>query len=210
MARISVFIDGFNLYHSIVNEKFPSLAKYRWLNIAKLVEIFVSPKKHTIKIFYFTSLAEWSPNKVVKHEIFIKALESTGIKPIYGKFKLVDKKCGAICKKYYQTFEEKRTDVNIAINLFQMAEKEYDQAVILSGDSDLIPAVEAVRTIYPRKKIGVIIPINGNAVELMSYCNWHTQITQKQLATSQFQSPLNVSPTEMLICPPEWLLPLRP
>jgi uncharacterized LabA/DUF88 family protein len=203
MARISVFVDGFNLYHSLVNDRFPALGKYLWLDISKLIGFFINKKRHDVRILYFTSLAEWSPGKTERHKVFIRALESTGVETIYGKFKLVERVCRH-CKQKYQTYEEKRTDVHIAINLFQRAEKEYDQAVILSGDSDLIPAVEAVKKAYPNKKVGLIIPINGIAEELKSHCNWHSQITQKQLQDSQFPETIQISPAEIIARPDLW------
>ena len=204
MARITVFVDGFNLYHSLVNDKFPTLGKYLWLDVSKLVGFFINKQRHDVRVLYFTSLAEWSAPKVGRHKVFIRALESTGVETIYGKFKLVDKYCRPY-KHHYQTYEEKRTDVNIAINLFQRAEKEYDQAVIVSGDSDLIPAVEAVRKAYPAKKVGLIIPINGIAEELKSYCSWHSQITQKQLQDSQFPRTIQISSSESIACPDLWV-----
>ena len=58
MARITVFVDGFNLYHSLVNDKFPSLAKYKWLNITSLIGKFVSLERHNVSIlFYLSSFA---------------------------------------------------------------------------------------------------------------------------------------------------------
>ena len=41
----------------------------------------------------------------------------------YGDFKRKDKRCPN-CKKQYSTFEEKQTDLNIALQLFQLAVKD--------------------------------------------------------------------------------------
>ena len=63
------------------------------------------------------------------------------------------------------TFEEKRTDVNIAIHLFQNAVMDaYDKAVLVSGD--IIPAVQAVQKTFPQKNLSVVIPIGRRAEEL--------------------------------------------
>jgi uncharacterized LabA/DUF88 family protein len=203
--NVTVFVDGFNLYHSIANKRFPSLGKYKWLDVSKLINKFIPLDRHNVKILYFTSLTEWSVTKMNRHKLFIRALESTGIETIYGKFKLVDRDCMADCKKTYQTYAEKRTDSNIAVNLLYRAEKEYEQAIIVSGDSDLIPAVEMVNKIYEKKKkIGLIIPINREADELSAYCFWKRQITQKQLAESQFPNVLKISETETITRPREW------
>lgn len=135
--KIVFFIDGFNLYHALDhNETLTdknSYQKYKWLNLQRLAECF-APKQNISEIYYFTAFAIWSLEKMNRHKIYIAALRSVGIKPVYGNFKLKDKKC-PLCKKMYQTYEEKQTDVNIAIYLFQLALKdEYDTAIVVSGE----------------------------------------------------------------------------
>jgi uncharacterized LabA/DUF88 family protein len=202
MANISVFVDGFNLYHSLADNEVYS--KYKWLDISKLIKTFVSEKKHVIRIYYFTSFTEWDTEKMSRHQTFIKALESTGIKIIYGKFKKITRKCRN-CKTLYQTYEEKRTDVNIAVSILRKAkENEYDRAIILSGDSDLIPSVENVKEIYPEKRIGLLIPIGRESDELAMYCHNHTQIQEKQLKSCQFPPIIKISDNEIIECPTEW------
>ena len=53
--------------------------------------------------------------------------------------------------------EEKRTDVNIAIQMLEDAyEDRCDKLILVSGDSDLVPAVIRVRNLG--KKVLVYIP----------------------------------------------------
>ncbi len=90
---------------------------------------------------YFTTLATWDPAKVARHRLFIKANEAEGVRITYGEFKRKQRKCPER-KSLIKTFEEKQTDVNIAIRLFELAAQDrYDNAIIVSGDTDLIPAV---------------------------------------------------------------------
>jgi len=59
----------------------------------------------------------------------------------------------------YHSPEEKKTDVNIAVHLIDDAlNSRADCFVIVSGDSDLEPAVEWVRKNHPAIKITVYIP----------------------------------------------------
>jgi len=115
--RVIAFVDGFNLYHSL--QENPAYSKYKWLDIRKLLESYVSPKELK-EIYYFTALVHWKPDKVNRHKIFIRALEQTGVNVVYGEFRKKDRYCSR-CKEYYPTFEEKQTDVNIAIHLFRLA-----------------------------------------------------------------------------------------
>lgn len=53
---------------------------------------------------------------------------------------------------------EKGVDVLLAVDLVRLAaEGKYDAAVVLSGDADLVPAVEAVRLLY-HKRVEVALP----------------------------------------------------
>ena len=68
--------------------------------------------------------------------MFIRAQEIKNVNIVYGEFKRKDKYCN-LCKRTYHTYEEKQTDVNIAIQLFKLSiEDKYDKAIIISGDSD--------------------------------------------------------------------------
>jgi hypothetical protein len=44
---------------------------------------------------------------------------------------------------------------------------QYDRAVIISGDTDLIPAIKAVRSTFPQKQIGVMIPIGKSSEDIL-------------------------------------------
>lgn len=200
--RVIFFIDGFNLYHAInFNQNFH---KYKWLNLSKLASLYITKRENIESVYYFTALATWSQSKVKKHKTFIRALELNNINIIYGEFKRRDKFCN-LCKRTYQTFEEKQTDVNIAIQLFKLSiEDKYDKAIIISGDSDLIPSISAVRNTFPHKKIGVVIPIGRRAEALKQTCDFHMKMKEKHLKSSLFEKEISLGNNKKLICPPEW------
>ena len=67
--------------------------------------------------------------------------------------------------------EEKRTDVNIAVTMVDDAYQDLcERFVIVSGDSDLVPAVDQVKARFPDKEVIVYVPartrIRGAATEL--------------------------------------------
>ncbi len=201
MSRIAFFIDGFNLYHSLSNE--PSYHKYKWLNLAKLSNNFIKKSDTISQLYYFTALAHWDQKKVAKHKLYIRALEFYGIEVVYGKFKMRDKKCH-ICNRTYKTPEEKQTDVNIAIYLLSGAINDiYDKAIIISGDSDLIPAIKAVKSNFPSKEIGVAIPIGRTAEELRNNSHFNFRIKEKHLQTSLLPYEIDINGMQ-LVCPSTW------
>ena len=202
MDRIVFFVDGFNLYHSLDSN--PAYYKYKWLDLDKLARCFVTSHDKIEKVFYFTTYATWDQVKLVKHQIYVKALQFVGVEVVFGAFRYVDKTC-RICHKQYKTFEEKQTDVNIAIKLFQTAVQDlWDTAIIVSGDSDLIPAIKAVKSTFPARRIGLAIPIGRRAEELKQVVDFHMKVKEKHLATSQFEDEITIDGEVKLPRPATW------
>lgn len=201
MNRILFLVDGFNLYHSLTVTQY---RKYKWLNIRKLCESFVSKQSKIIAIKYFTAYAPWRPDSYKRHQIYVNALKSVGINIVWGKFRHKDKRC-PMCKQIFIAHEEKRTDVNIAITLLLNAmHDEFDTAMIISADSDLIPAIETVKTNFPNKRIGIIVPLGRKAKELKEISDFHMKIKEKHLNSCQFDDIISIGPNMQLHRPSVW------
>ena len=204
MKRILFFVDGFNVYHALDDD--PKYHKYKWLDSSTLAKRFVSKQNQIVGIFYFTAYAHWNPAKTARHQLLVRALMATGVKVVFGKFKSRDHEC-RLCKGTYSTFEEKQTDVNIAIKLFQSAiNNDFDIAIIVSGDSDLTPAIEAVKATFPAKQIGLVVPIGRRAKELTSVCDFRIKMKEMHLKTSQFPDTIVLDPAKNIVLqrPPSW------
>jgi len=169
-----------------------------------LAQCFIGPKDKITEIFYFTAFVTWNQAKLTRHQNYVKALRFNNIKIVLGAFRRVDRICQK-CNKQYRTFEEKRTDVNIAVKLFQTATNDiWDTALIISGDSDLIPAIESVKQTYLAKKLGVIIPIGRRAEELKQAADFHMKLKLKHLKSCQFDNTITINPNTILACPASW------
>ncbi len=160
--------------------------RYKWLDLKKVSACFLTHEENLIDVFYFTALTTWSPKKIERHENYIRALESRGVKTVYGAFKEREVYC-TNCKKIFLKSEEKRTDVNIAIHLLGLAQSDaYDRVLLITGDSDLIPAVEWVRRTHPIKRISVITPPGRRMTKhLRAVATDAAIIKEIQLQTSQ-------------------------
>lgn len=203
--RVIFLVDGFNLYHALdsMSSKRSVFKTYKWLDLRALCSKFTTSNQIIEGIFYFTALAPWSPTKRIRHEIYISALESTGVRTVYGDFRRVTRHCPR-CGDY-ETYEEKKTDVNIAIHLFKLASKnKYDKLVLVTGDSDIIPSIAAVRGLYPEKKVGVAIPIGRRAEDLKSNCDFNFKIKEKHLATSILPDSITLQNGRIITRPVEW------
>lgn len=152
----------------------------------------------------FTTLAHWDADKVSRHKLFIRANENAGVSVVLGEFKRKDKLC-RLCRRRYSTFEEKQTDVNIALKLFEMAVQDiYDRAVIVSGDTDLIPAISSVRATFPNKQIGVMVPIGKASESLTRAADFRFKMRERHLASSRFPDQIVLSDRSTLNCPAAW------
>jgi uncharacterized LabA/DUF88 family protein len=208
MARVVFFIDGFNLFHAL--DYFPSgsnparFHRFKWISLRRLAMCFLTKRNSLEGVLYFTTLATWDPAKVARHRLFIRAQENEGVEVVYGEFKRKDKRC-LICGKRFWTYEEKQTDVNIALRLFQNAVlNRYDRAVIVSGDTDLIPAVDAVRSTFPGKALGVLLPIGRASEHFKQIADFHYKMKERHLATARLPDALTLRDGTILHCPPRW------
>jgi len=201
MNRVVAFIDGFNLYHSIDRQK--ELYSCRWLDLQKFVRCFATSKDQIKAVYYFSAYANWRPESAERHRHYVRALESSGVEIVLGQFKVKDKTCPN-CRKTFRTHEEKETDVNIAIKMFQAAADDlFDTAFLVSGDSDLLPAIRAIKQTFPHKRIHCIIPPGIGAESLKQASDIHQRIKPMHLLSSRFSDPLVIS-SLTLNCPDKW------
>ena len=189
MARIAVYIDGFNVYHALQEVK--ALHKYKWLDYGALARCYIGAQDEIAQVYLFTALATWDQAKVARHQLYLRVLQKRGVRVVFGKFKRKDKIC-RLCHRQYQTFEEKLTDVNIAIHLYRGAHlDEYDRAILVSADTDIIPAIREVRQLFPTKQVGVVVPIGRYGMEMKQECDFHFQMKERQLARSQLPDEID-------------------
>jgi len=183
VAKVAIFVDGFNVYHAL--QRAPAYHKYKWLDYAALAGCYVGAADTLEKLYLFTAFATWNPDKVKRHQMYVRLLRQRGVEVVLGKFKRKDKTC-RLCHREFQTFEEKLTDVNIAIHMFRGAYlDEYDKAILVSADTDIIPAIRMIRDLFPTKQVGVVVPIGSFGMELKQECDFHFQMKERQLARSQ-------------------------
>lgn len=106
--------------------------------------------------------------------------------------------------------EEKQTDVNIALQAYRDCIKQKaEQFVFVSNDTDLAPALQALREDFGDSiEIGVIIPVCKNSKrpnnqQLSQFANWTRQyILEDELSNSQF--PPKIPTNKKTIVKPEY------
>ncbi|HJT28548.1 MAG TPA: NYN domain-containing protein [Pyrinomonadaceae bacterium] len=209
MSRVAVLIDGFNLYHALdkledAKDK-SRYHKYKWLSLTNLARCFISKTDTLEAVYYFTTFSFWDAGKVARHRTFIRAQELEGVHVIYGEFKRKQKFC-LLCRQYFPTVEEKQTDVNIAIHLLHLAVKNsFDKAIIISGDTDLLPAIKAVKASFPTKQVGVVVPIGKRSENLKRQADFSLKMKEQHLSTSRLPDTITLPNGKTLSCPSRWL-----
>jgi uncharacterized LabA/DUF88 family protein len=106
---------------------------------------------------------------------------------------------------HYITYEEKQTDVNIAVYLMRLAiEDKFDTAIIISGDNDLSPAIITAKELFPKKKIGIVSPIGRRSNELEKIADFHKLVRKKHLYSSLLPDTIDLGKGKIIHCPNEW------
>ncbi len=144
IAKVIVYIDGFNLYYRALQKP-----HHKWLNVQALAEaLFPDDDLQAVK--YFTAKIQPSkidPRKHVRQQVYFRALQTLpkvelhygnyitncAKMPLYDDWKQGIKTLVRVAKQ-----EEKGTDVNIASHLLRDAFRgSFEVAGVLTSDSDL-------------------------------------------------------------------------
>lgn len=200
--RVSAFVDGFNLYHAI-NDLGQNHLK--WVNLRLLVEQFTEKGVHEVgDVFYFSAYCNWNKSRENRHRVYIRALRHFGVTTVMGNFKEKPVTCRS-CGDSWSSHEEKQTDVNLAISLVREAYKDtYDRAIVISGDSDFIPAFKLVDEFFPQKSIKIISPPGRfHSKELGRAVQKRASIRPEHLAESLLPEEFP-SKTGLIVRPPEY------
>lgn len=203
MPRIIAYIDGFNLYYGL---KSKGWKRYYWLDMQKLATNLLKPGQTLEMTKYFTSRISTKDKE--KHKRQVTYLEALGtlrdFHVFYGHYLEKTVPCFK-CKNTWTSHEEKMTDVCIATELLVDAfENSFDAALLISGDSDLVPPVEAIRKKFPGKRIVVAFPPNRKSWDLGKAANARFTIDKSKFRKSMFPDQLKKPDGFLLQRPKEW------
>lgn len=140
--RVIVVVDGSNLFHSLRSLKISNLLNF---NYGKFAAWLAGKRKVVAKTYYVGAVREEQGKK-------------KGKKLLSQQMKLFSKlrKAGFAVSLGYMLktdgYHEKGVDVKMAVDLLVGAyEDTYDTAIIISSDTDLLPAIDKV--VELKKKI---------------------------------------------------------
>jgi hypothetical protein len=109
---------------------------------------------------------------------------------IYGSYHAKFEDCRE-CGHQWVVPSEKMTDVNLATHLIMDAHLDvYDIAIVVSGDSDFVPCIEAVNTTFLNKSVVVFFPPGRHNNSVAEVARANQIIGRPKLVESQL--PLKV------------------
>ena len=211
--RTTCFVDGYNVFYGLV-----AGTRYKWLNLPALLKhiLHVEQADCELKtISFFTSgvkpsLASRGNLSKEAQDTYLRALIAQGVDVHYGRHQLEPRNAPRFVNKdtppsrldqvAIWKLEEKETDVHIAISLYRLAARQarlpaderIQQLVLVSADTDLAPALTAVREDFPELQLGVILPHREGMKRtlpgsLRNNAHWMRQVvTEEELASNQF------------------------
>ena len=201
---------------------------YRWLDVRALAERLCheqNPASELVVIKFFTAdiKAKFSSRGEASYRAqqdYLLTLQAHS-RAKNGQLEVVKGRYNVQPKTYYAhqdpidfnqkltvwAPEEKQTDVSIAVHMLCDAmDQSIDQMVIFSNDSDLAPALRAVKMRWRDLTIGVIAPVRGaernSSADLSEHSDWTRRgITEEELGSSQL--PEMVRTRKRVIVKPE-------
>jgi uncharacterized LabA/DUF88 family protein len=173
MERVIFYVDGFNFYHGLKkNIRADSdWQKFYWIDFVELFQQFVGANQSLEKLYYFTAPPP-DADRFYRQRLLFHAnslINGTKFEVIDGKFfqKIVICKK---CNKTYKTYEEKHTDVNIAIKMIDdCLLGNVDTIALVSADGDLLTPLKLINERFPNIKIRIYFPPSNKSDALKNY-----------------------------------------
>ncbi|MEV6967587.1 NYN domain-containing protein [Hamadaea sp. NPDC051192] len=166
MAAITAYVDGFNLYFGMHNKYG---RRYQWLDVVELVRRTRRDDQVSV-VRYFSAIVKNEPAAAQNQQDYLAALAAHNGQLVdvrLGRFKdRTIKPCRRCSKPYqcgcprdYKSYEEKETDVALgAMMVADAAQGIGDATMLISADTDLVPALAAVRLVAPTRPIYLALP----------------------------------------------------
>jgi len=160
--KVIVYIDGFNFYYGLKHSM--EWRRFYWLDIVSLFEKFMRDNQELVAVKYFSARPTNLEKSANQNAFFQANLQNPKFRLLLGKYLKKEITCFK-CGNIIHTYEEKETDVRVATQIVSDAyEQEYDVAIVVSADSDMVPAIELAKKIG--KKVYIYFPPNQHSNNL--------------------------------------------
>jgi len=228
-VRTAFFVDGYNLYYGVLHG-----SPYKWLDLPSLLDSILSiqdPASARYSVDYFTApvIAKLATRGQASNDAqhrYIRALETRGVNVTLGNHRLTrgyapryrqGQKPSRLDRIAIWQLEEKETDVNLALGMYRAAcrsgQSGVSQIVLVSGDTDLAPALAAIRRDFPDIRLGVILPhrqedhqlVRNPPGSLRKHSDWmRSYISDTELSANQLPDKVPLLKKKAIVKPDYW------
>jgi len=188
MARVIVYVDGFNLYYGQCKGRIGR----RWLDLGALASR-LRPQDEIACIRYFSAWVK-GPSQAIRQNVYVRALRTIPVltdhmsyfsmKPTW--MPQVDRSLPDV--EVLKT-QEKGSDVNLATYLLlDGADGCFEEAVVISNDQDLTLPVQRTR-----ERVGpvhVVAPNNQPGTDLEVAASTYSRLFPSYVRQCQFPDPM--------------------
>ena len=189
----NVYIDGFNLFYGALKG-----SAHKWLDVRRLAETLF-PNDQIKDVYFFTArlrTTDGHGERRQRQDVYLRALETVpGLSLVYGTFRRIG-----------ESWEEKKTDVNIATTLiFDAFLGKFEQGVVVTNDSDLVNPIQRLRDELGLR-ITVVNPRRSQKThqELRAAASGVMRIKEEHLRDSQLPSVVRDSAGRLVKKPIDW------
>lgn len=202
MQRVIGYIDGFNLYYGLRQRKW---RQFYWIDPFALVAALLPPSQQLVGVKYFTARVRQPKTKRDRQSKLLDAIRvHSEAEIILGKFYRKPRQCRS-CRVTWTTFEEKMTDCAIASHMVADAFRDqFDAAVLVGGDTDLVPPVKMIRRWFPEKRITAWFPPVRKNQAVADACHDEGSINGGHLAVAVMPDTIEVAEGVNVERPAQW------
>lgn len=206
----NVYIDGFNLYFRALRG-----TRFKWLDVYRFAQTLF-PDDDINRVSYFTArirARSTNPNQPQRQQVYLRALHTLSkVEIYYGVYRdrtktrpLAEPIPGMPRFVTVLDSEEKGSDVNLATRLLVDGfERDFEQAVVVSNDSDLASPIRYIRD-QLQLEVVVVNPDRKNVThgDLARAASYTKRLRPRHLRRSQL--PLTIRDQHGTITkPPSW------
>ncbi len=173
--RTIVYVDGFNLFYGALKG-----TAFKWLDLLSLArELF--PSDTIERVHFCTALIQGADRW--KQERYLSALSTYPEITVHkGEMKSRHQDCRVKGCNYggerrYRKWEEKFTDVQLGVLLVDDAHSaRLERSVLISGDSDLVPAMAMIRANKFPIETNILVPDKNDKIRANKVRNLSKQV----------------------------------
>lgn len=201
--RVNAYVDGFNLYYGL---KSMGWGHFYWNDPFRLIEHLVRPGFELRKVQYFTARVKQPQDKRNRQTAYLDALRAhSRAEIILGQFYDKPRTCHA-CQARWISHEEKMTDTAIGVNLVADAFiGEFDVALLVGGDTDIVPAIKMVRRHFPKLRLEAWFPPRRKNQAVADVCDDEGQLNGNHFQKAIMPERIEVRSGIYVERPPSWI-----